>query len=160
MESVWTKPEDSNNYLAQHAVVLLNSLRRWTGQELFPADLSDTERARRLFHAPYAVVSHNTATDPIFNYANRTALQLFEMEWEEFMVLPSRLSAEPIHRDERARLMAEVSRNGYISNYGGVRISKNGRRFRIENALVWNLLDENGNLCGQAAMFDRWHFLE
>ena len=70
-----------------------------------------------------------------------------------------RLSAEPVHRDERARLMAEVSRNGYIANYGGIRISKNGIRFRIENAIVWNLLDSAGELCGQAAMFEHWHFL-
>ena len=52
-----------------------------------------------------------------------------------------------------------VKQNGFIANYGGVRISKNGRRFRIEDALVWNLLDGARNLCGQAAMFDHWQFL-
>jgi hypothetical protein len=31
------------------------------------------------FEAPIAVMSHGTAKEPIFNYANRTALNLFEM---------------------------------------------------------------------------------
>jgi hypothetical protein len=156
---VWEEPDEQNGYLAQHVAVLLSSLQHWTGRALYSDDLTDAERAHRLFHAPFAVVSHNTAADPIFNYANRTALSLFEMTWEEFTALPSRLSAEPMLRDERARLLAEVTNNGYIANFGGVRISKHGRRVQIESGLVWNLLDTNGAPYGQAAMFDRWHFL-
>jgi hypothetical protein len=155
----WMQPDGSNGFLVQHAEVLLRSLEHWTGERLFADAASDEERARQLFYAPFAIVSHNTAPDPIFNYANQTALNLFEMSWEEFTALPSRLSAEPVHRDERARLMTEVARNGYIANYSGIRISKHGSRFRIEDALVWNLLNSASKLCGQAAMFERWHFL-
>ncbi len=153
------EPDESNQFCVQHATLLLNSLRRWTGRALFAELPTEGERARALYEAPCAVVSHNTASDPIFNYANRTALTLFEMTWTEFTALPSRLSAEPVHRDERARLMAEVTANGYIAHYAGVRISKTGRRFRIEDAIVWNLLDVTDTYCGQAALFDHWHFL-
>lgn len=157
--NVFPEPAEENAFLAPHAALLLESLKRWTGKELFPEEQTDVQQARALFYAPFAVVSHNTAPDPIFNYANRTALSLFELTWEEFTALPSRLSAEPLHRDERARLMDAVRRNGYIDNYGGVRISKNGKRFRIENALVWNLMDAQETLQGQAALFAHWQFL-
>jgi hypothetical protein len=153
------EPDESNQYLAPHAVLLLESLRRWTGRDLFPELVTVEQRTRALYEAPFAVVSHNTATDPIFNYANRAALTLFEMTWAEFTSLPSRLSAEPVHRDERARLMAEVTRNGFIAHYAGIRIAKTGRRFRIEDAIVWNIIDDADAYHGQAAMFDHWHFL-
>ncbi|HEY0234301.1 MAG TPA: MEKHLA domain-containing protein, partial [Afipia sp.] len=62
--------------------------------------------------------------------------------WGELIGLPSRLSAEAPERAERQRLLDAVARDGFISNYKGVRISKSGRRFWIENAIVWQL--QNG----------------
>ncbi|HLJ57063.1 MAG TPA: GNAT family N-acetyltransferase, partial [Chthonomonadaceae bacterium] len=104
--------------------------------------------------------SHGTQADPVFSYGNATALRLFEMRWEEFTALPSRLSAEPVHRDERQRMMDEVTRNGFIASYGGIRISRNGRRFAISNATVWNVVDDAGRYTGQAAKFTEWRFLD
>jgi hypothetical protein len=105
------------------------------------------------------VVSHNTDRDPIFNYANQTAMRLFDMSWIEFTRLPSRLSAEAINREERARLMLRVTRDGFIDDYRGVRISAGGRRFEIINATVWNLVDAEGEYRGQAAAFHHWRNL-
>ena len=34
--------------------------------------------------------------------------------------------------------------------------SATGRRFQIEQATVWNLIDEQDAIHGQAATFDRW----
>ena len=62
-------------------------------------------------------------------------------------------------REERARLLAAVTERGFIDDYSGVRISKTGRRFKISRAMVWNLLTEEGKLCGQAAMFRHWELL-
>ena len=78
------------------------------------------------------------------------------MDWPSFVQLPSRLSAEPVLRDERARLLEQVARDGCITDYAGVGISSTGRRFRIEQAVVWNLIDEDGVCHGQPAAFDRW----
>ncbi len=111
------------------------------------------------FEVPFVLVSHGTEADPILNYGNAAALALWEMSWEELTRTPSRLTAEAPNREERARLLAAVAECGFIDDYSGVRISKTGRRFRIAQATVWNLLDERGQDAGQAATFSRWEFL-
>jgi len=109
-----------------------------------------------LWSASGAIVAHGTEADPIFFFGNQTALRLFEMPFEDFTRLPSRLSAEPLLREERAALLERVSRDCFISDYAGTRISAKGARFRIERAVVWNLIDSTGMVQGQAAAFDHW----
>ena len=140
----------------EHAHLLLDSFTRLLGRDLVPRDASPVEQARRLFEAPFVVVSHGTEADPVLNYGNAAALTLWEMDWAAFVQTPSRLTAEPVHRDERARLLERTSRDGYVDDYSGIRISQSGRRFRIEQAIVWNLVDAAGTHRGQAATFDRW----
>jgi hypothetical protein len=114
-------------------------------------------QARWLYQeAPFCVLAHNTNADPIFIYANRSAQICFEYDWDEITRLPSRLSAEVPNQAERQSLLNSVSRSGFISNYRGLRIAKSGSRFWIENATVWQLIDEDGMLHGQAAMFHEW----
>jgi hypothetical protein len=140
--------------------ILLDSYRHWTGRELIARHGSPEEQARALFEAPFVVVSHGTQADPILNYGNRTALSLWEMELPTLLQTPSRLTAEPVHRDERARLLERTTRDGYVDDYQGIRISQTGRRFRIDQATVWNLLDTGGHPTGQAATFSDWEFLD
>lgn len=147
-------------WLARHVRLLRASYQRLTGRHLLLPELDDTQAVAALQAAEFAVVSHGTESDPVFNYANVRALQLFEMSWEEFTSLPSRFSAEPLRREERARLLERVTRHGYIDDYSGVRISSSGRRFHIKNATIWNVQDEAGLAYGQAALITRWHFLE
>ncbi len=133
--------------------LLTGSYERLIGEPLIPADAS----AGWLYaEAPFAVVAHNTDADPKFVYANRRAQACFEYSWEEFAGLPSRLSAEAPNREERARILDEVARNGFVRGYRGIRISKSGRRFWIEGGVVWQLIDTNGGNCGQAATFASW----
>jgi hypothetical protein len=40
-----------------------------------------------------------------------------------------------------------------------VRIAADGTRFRIEDAVIWNLVDEAGHRQGQAAAFGNWTML-
>jgi len=150
-ESCWSRPE----WLAQ-ARLLLDSFARLLGRPLVPHGAGPEETARRLFEAPFVVVSHGTEADPILNYGNAAALALWEMTPGRFTRTPSRLTAEPLHRDERARLLARTLRDGYVDDYSGVRISSTGRRFRIERAIVWNLADDAGHHRGQAATFAAW----
>ncbi len=87
-------------------------------------------------------------------------MKLFEMDRHELIGMPSRYSAEAPDRAERARLLECVSRDGFIDDYSGVRISKSGRRFVIQQATVWNMLDAEGDgHHGQAAMFNSWEYL-
>ena len=153
-------PSEENNFLSQHVALLRHSFRHWTKRELVAPAMSDQDGARFLFQARFAVVSHDTAKDPIFNYANQTALSLFAMSWEDFTSLPSRMSAEPTEQPERQRLMDEVTGNGFIDHYSGVRIGRHGRRFLIENAVIWNLVEPHtGIYKGQAALIKDWKFL-
>ena len=137
--------------------LILANYRRLLGRNL--AGIADgPEAASQLFNAPCAVLSAlgPPGSDHAFNYANHTALELFEYSWDELIGKPSSASAEPVHRDERRKLLDEVGRRGFIENYSGIRIGKNGRRFRIEKATVFNLTDDAGHYLGQAATFSRW----
>ena len=147
----WRRPE-----AVAHVQLLLDSFARFVGRELIPRDAPAAEQARRVFEAPFVVVSHGTEADPVLNYGNRTALGLWEMPWQDLVRTPSRLTAEPVHRDERSRLLERTRTAGFVDDYSGVRISRTGRRFRIEQAIVWNLVDASGSHRGQAATFDRW----
>jgi len=149
----------STDFAITHTACLTRSFKHWTKRELLPSAASGRELAEKLFTAPFVVVSHGTEADPVLNYGNQPALTLWEMTWEELTRTPSRLTAEAPNREERARLLAAVTRDGFIDNYSGVRISKTGRRFRIDCAIVWNLLTLEGRPCGQAAMFEQWEFL-
>jgi len=153
------QPSEENQFYAGHVTRLLASLRRWTRRDLIDPRLPEVEQARLIFDAPFVLLSHNTAADPFLNYGNRAAMQLFELGWEELIQTPSRLTAEAMHRDERARLLDAVTRGGFIDDYRGIRISSSGRRFFIERATVWNVFDECGAPYGQAATFDAWHYL-
>ncbi|MGZ8453422.1 MAG: MEKHLA domain-containing protein [Candidatus Binatia bacterium] len=159
MNSYCLDPCEENQFRSDHVARLLASLRRWTGRVLVDPRLPAVEQARQIFYARFAVLSHNTAADPMLNYGNRAGMQLFELSWAELMRTPSRLTAEPLHRDERARLLDAVTRKGFIDDYRGIRISNTGRRFLIDNATVWNLLDENGAHYGQAATFSAWKYV-
>ena len=146
-------------FYREHAGILCSSYQHWTGQRLLGAGDPSKDLAGQLYAAPFVIVSHGTEADPIFNFGNAVALELFEMSWEVFTRLPSCESAEPISREERATLLARVSGAGFIDDYRGVRISASGRRFIIERATVWNLIDEMGTHRGQAAKLDKWSYL-
>jgi hypothetical protein len=152
-------PTLKTEFYTHHAQLLCSSYERWTGRQLLSARLPAHELILHLFHAPFALVSHGTEVDPIFNFGNQTALDLFEMSWEAFTQLPSRKSAEPVNRQERDNLMARVTQEGFISDYSGVRISATGKRFLIEQATVWNIVDDQEHYHGQAALFDHWVYL-
>ena len=148
-----TIPSTDNRFRSAHVELLLSSYRQMIGKDLITPG---TDAAQRLFEAPFFLASHNTTDDPVLTYGNRTALDLFEMTWEEFTSTPSRFTAEAPLRDERARLLERVRKFGYIDDYSGIRISKSGQRFHIQRATVWNLTDENGKAAGQAATFESW----
>ncbi len=145
-----------NNFLTEHAKLLINSYFKLTKKHLVQKQKSNITASQALFNAPFCVVSHGLEDNPIFNYANATALNLFELDWYDFTSLPSMQSAEPINRVERDVLLARVTRDNYIDDYSGIRISSTGRRFLIENAEIWNIFNEANEYCGQAAMFHQW----
>ena len=144
------EPAEANAYWPAHAALLLESYRHWIQRDL----LISVTPAQALYHAPFGVLSHDTAADPCFTYANLAAQTQFEMTWPEIVGLPSRLSAEPLAQAERENLLTRVASQGYIDDYSGVRIARSGKRFTIQNATVWNLVTQSGVVLGQAACFN------
>jgi MEKHLA domain len=141
--------------------ILLHSYQRLVGRDLLlERALSQIDQAQALDQASFVVISHGTQTDPILNYGNQLALNLWEMSWDEMMQTPSRLTAESVNWEIRQQMLRQVAKTGFIDNYQGIRISKNGRRFRIDRAIVWNLVDADGHFCGQAATFAEWQFCD
>ena len=81
------------------------------------------------------------------------------MDWTMFTQTPSRSTAEPANQAAREVMMAQVQQQGFVDNYQGIRISGSGRRFEIDQAIIWNLTDLQGQPCGQAATFASWQYL-
>lgn len=152
---IWQQPE-----VITQSQILFDSFERVTGRKLISSVDSPETLAKTLFFASFALVSHDVRSDPVLNYGNEAALKLWEMPWEGFVRTQSRLTAEIENRETRKMMLEQVAKHGYIDNYRGVRISSRGRRFLIEKAIVWNLHNETGNYCGQAATFSNWIFLK
>lgn len=150
----WNQPS-----IVQWSQRLLDSYCHWTGRELIERIGGTRQQARRLFEAHFVVVSHGVEPDPILNYGNQAALDLWELSWDQLIQTPSRLTAEPHDRPERGRMLEQTRENGYFDGYRGVRISSTGRRFLVEQALIWTVIDSAGRSIGQAATFSHWSTL-
>jgi len=149
----------NNPVIVDWSLLLLNSFRHWTGRELLERAGDRTSEADTLFLSPFVVVSHGMEEDPLLNYGNQVALELWEMTWEDLTQTPSRLTADPTNRAEREWMLEQAKTRGYFDTYRGVRITSTGRRFLVENALIWNVMDEEGQRVGQAATFSKWTWL-
>lgn len=152
-EAVLTTPR-----LTDFLMHALASYQRVTGTPLVEGS-SVTELVHGLVRAPFVLASHDAQSEPVYTFGNALALQVWEMTWQEFTSLPSNRCAEPMHREERELFLRDVREKGIARGYSGVRISKSGRRFRIEDVTCWNVLDGRGQRIGQAACYPRWTFL-
>lgn len=151
---IWTNPA-----VMEWSQLLLNSFRHWTGRELLERAGGPDYQSHALFQSPFAVISHGMEEDPLLNYGNQIALELWEMTWEDLTRTPSRLTAESTNRAEREWMLEQARTRGYLDTYQGVRIGSTGRRFLVENALIWNVVDAEGQRLGQAATFSQWTWL-
>ncbi len=154
MDVYWRHPQ-----VVRWTQYMLDSYIHWVKKELISREGSPFDQAERLFKCPFVVTSHGTQNDPILNYGNQTALDLWGMNWNQFTQTPSRLTAEPVNREERARMLEQAKTQGYISNYQGVRISSNEERFLIDQATIWNIYKPDGTSLGQGAKFSTWTYL-
>ncbi|MCF3962923.1 MEKHLA domain-containing protein [Streptomyces fuscigenes] len=143
---------------ASFCELLLSSHECLTGRPLCPPAWSSYEEAAAWLYAraPFGLLAHDTADDPVFVYANRTAQERFGYDWDTFTALPSRLSAAPTGQEDRDSFVRSVAERGYAEGYRGRRIASSGRPFWIEDVTMWNLVDAEGGHHGQAAVFRSW----
>lgn len=130
------------------------SHRAATGRDLVPGD-----DPAALYDLDAIVVSHRLSADPCFVYANRSAQRLWGYDWATFIGLPSRLSAPKEGRDQRKHLLADGLNRGAVVARDLIRITADGRRFRAEEVLLWNVADDSDVVHGQAATYARFTFL-
>jgi hypothetical protein len=155
LADIWVDPA-----IVTWTQILLDSYHRLLGTELIERDRSPSKQSQMLFQAPFVVVSHDTQADPQLNYGNQAALDLWELDWLEFVNTRSKDTAEPVNQTTRQQVLAQVQSQGFIQNYQGVRISSSGKRFDILQTTIWNLTDATGQPCGQGATFRNWRYLE
>ena len=148
-----------NSEIINWSQIIIKSYEELLNKRLIETLGSPEEISNALFHAPFVVLSHGIETDPIFNYGNQAAMRLWSISWDELTQTPSRLSAESENRATRKAILERVATKGYIDNHQGVRITTTGKRFLIKQAAIWNLSDELGQKCGQAAAFSDWEWL-
>lgn len=128
----------------------LESHQRFVGSPL----CRGIDGVEELYDALFALLAHDAAPNPCFVYSNALALRYFESTWEAWLGTPSRYSAEALLRSEREEMLEKVKADGYFDGYRGIRISARGRRFKIEDALEWNVMEGDTPL-GRAASIHR-----
>ena len=144
------------------AAVLLQSHQRAFSRPLIASAQPGQSRrllCQNLFACGFPVLAHGTGNDPRLSYAHAAALQLWETSWHELIGLPSRLTAPETERAERSNALGQAKRLEAVQNYQGIRISRKGQQFMINNARIWTLWDAEERVCGQAACFSDWWWL-
>ena len=114
---------------------------------------------KQLFGSEMAVLAHDNSPDPLLIYANATALRLWERSWQEMIGMPSRCTAEEGAREQRASALKQAQKQDAFEGYSGIRVSRTGQRFMVNNARIWTLWDDQDRYCGQAAAFSSWCWL-
>jgi hypothetical protein len=154
MTSSFSCPNASNNFCQDHVTILLENLTRWTRIDLAKEyGISDQDFGKGIFEASFCLLSSDLSNDPILNYGNQTALDLWEMSWEELTSTRSRDTAKPDRQSDRDELMERVNEKNFVTGYNGMRISKSGKEFLIKDVTIWNLFDSDGKPYGRAAWF-------
>ena len=136
-------------HAGERLTALLSSYQRLTGEVL--ADSLDA-----LWESQHPVVAHDVKDPPHFFYGNHAALTLFGIKARKFIRMASYKSALPDAREDRAAMLAKLEETDIVTGYSGVRIAADRSRFRINDAVIWNLHDTAGKRVGQAATFADW----
>jgi PAS domain-containing protein len=109
------------------AQLLMGSYATLMGTEIILGSGSPRTAAGLLYSAPFGLLAQDMSPDPVFVFANLTAQKLFGYSWDEFIGMPSRLSAGEQDRQARQDFMDSVRRRGYADGYRGLRVAKSGR---------------------------------
>jgi len=139
-----------------------NSLESLTGKTIMDYMTNTNMTTLEEIHneEQYAFLSHGSQDDPIFCYFNKAALDMFQYDpGTEMYHLPSRYSAPSGAARASRQVTIDGTANsvdlGYYYLPPVIRQVKNGDLYEISDILLWNVLDDDGYLVGQAAIYDR-----
>jgi hypothetical protein len=110
----------------------------------------------------FALLSHgheNGLDGPIHNYANFGACGAFQLPREALLQVPAARVASPGVDQQTWSIILQRLRtdpDNVLEDYQGYRSTlRDGRRFYIRDAVVWNCYTDTGEYYGQALLFDR-----
>lgn len=146
---VLSHPDEANAYHEAYVRRVAASFARVTGAPLFESGVSGKDA----WFGDFALLTHRGDDQATLNYGNAFALGLWQCSWDEFTAMPSSATAPPDDRAARDALMRTVARDNFVRGYSGRRVSRTGRLFRIEDATIWRLLDQDGGSFGVGAFF-------
>ena len=151
-------PYESTGAVMQ-SLTICGSFKEKTGDKLLDGTVMVQEAAERLFKAPFVCASHDA--EDVFNYGNQAALSLWGLPWDEFVGMPSTKSAQDDDgiQSERRELLDKAAESGVIRDYSGVRQASDGRKFKVDGAIVWTITNKDGEKTGQAVRFDSFTWL-
>ena len=151
---VLSRPGPENDWHRNHVTRLADAFARVTGRDLVrEMELDPARLGQGAWEGGFALLSHRGDAHATLNYANRFALDLWELDWTNLVSTPSAATAPDDDIAERSAMMAALANHGFVSGYAGRRISAKGKLFRIENATIWRLIDAQGESFGVAATF-------
>ncbi len=138
---------------------LLQSYKNAFGKPLLICpDVDDYHRlqSQELFILKKIVIAHDKQDDPCLIYANASALQLWQMSWDEMIGMPSRQTAPKDAQRQRQAILNKAITKTAIKGYRGIRVNKKGEKFFIDNVKIWTIWDNDNSAIGQAASFASW----
>lgn len=150
---VLAAPCAENNYQGAFVERVLASWVRMTGRAPIAKNPAD------VWSGDFALLTHRGGPDAMLNYGNKFALDLWDCDWDEFTATPSSATAPEEGRAAREAMMQQVIQNGFVTGYGGKRISRTGALFLIQDVTIWRLLDEGGEGFGIGAFFRQYQRL-
>lgn len=142
------------------ARAIVDSFRRRVGGDLVlvSPEIGPVGVHQALMTSSSVILCHDGNPDPRFIFANNAAAALWRTGVDDLVGMPSRLSAPPQMRAERAQALVKAAMDGALLGYSGERVAADGSRFMIIDATLWSVdLPEGG--FGQAVRFDTWHAL-
>ena len=150
----WLQPEK-----LELVNLLQSSYKKAFGIPLFVCSKVDDEHrleSQELFSLQKVVLAHNNQEDPCLIYANAYALRLWGRNWNEMINMPSRHTAPTNNQIQREVALKHAKIKHAVQGYQGIRISKNGQKFLINNARIWTIWSHDRSPLGQAAAFTNW----
>ncbi|CAB9507466.1 MEKHLA domain-containing protein [Seminavis robusta] len=103
----------------------------------------------------FGILSHGIQEDPIYNYGNAAALELFDNTIEDLCQTPSRYSTVESLMDDREQLIQSINTFGHGTIRDATRRTTKEKLFVIATIWIWHVFDDNGTRIGLAALYDR-----
>ena len=118
-----SSPDAANHYCVEHVSILLNNLKRWTGFDLAGEfTIAKSDLGKGVFEAAFCLLSSDLSPDPVLNYGNQRALDLWEMSWEELTSTRSRDTARADRQSDRDGLMRQIGEMNFNLGHPSIAI--------------------------------------